>query len=308
MTTTPEQREALRRLLKEATPVPWTYEAGLSGGWGMTAKLNQGKRGVVFARAPWPMRNAESRANGDLVVAAVNALPSLLEEVEAAERALREEREHACPKCHAPIDDGAHSVACLRSRQQVANTEAFDALRAENKTLKAKVAEAEAERDELKNALLYIRDCPGGSELLDEAKALCANYGQETAEERDELREELTASKAQVEAMRGALEAFSPHLDRAEDAMERSNSYNAEEMQAFYDARAKLFASPPGVRVGVTPETKAKVRAALASWVKVMDDMDSDPDDPATAIRQQYHGKRIAQTREALALLDGEKP
>ncbi len=44
-------------------------------------------------------------------------------------------------------------------------------------------------------------------------------------------------------------------------------------------------------------------RAALDSWVKVMDSMRNDPDDPATAIREQFHGKRLQMSRDALALL-----
>lgn len=40
--------------------------------------------------------------------------------------------------------------------------------------------------------------------------------------------------------------------------------------------------------------------AALKSWVDVMEEMRSDPADPVTAIREKYHGKRLAQSRAAL--------
>lgn len=42
------------------------------------------------------------------------------------------------------------------------------------------------------------------------------------------------------------------------------------------------------------------MQAALESWVGVMDKMSQDPDDPVTQIREQYHGKRLAQSREAI--------
>jgi hypothetical protein len=44
--------------------------------------------------------------------------------------------------------------------------------------------------------------------------------------------------------------------------------------------------------------------AMLASWVKVMDDMRADPDDPTTAIQEHFHGKRIKLSREAVAAVE----
>lgn len=68
------------------------------------------------------------------------------------------------------------------------------------------------------------------------------------------------------------------------------------------------FPTPPSeaVRSDVAPEQRYLAAidalvAALTSWVDVMDKLSQDPDDPAVVFRNTYHGKRLEQSRAALA-------
>jgi hypothetical protein len=81
MTTTPETIAELKRLLAEAAPGPWWNESG-----------------TIHCKAPeWTEANhacchpvrCEADEEADLIAAAVNALPSLLADLEAAQAALQ---------------------------------------------------------------------------------------------------------------------------------------------------------------------------------------------------------------------------
>lgn len=91
----------LRRLLEGATEGPWAYRPDEFDDWGVvrSAPDNEGRRWVVCqARLPYKGSddlNAHRRAGTDpyeadarLIVAAVNALPSHLDRIEALEAAL----------------------------------------------------------------------------------------------------------------------------------------------------------------------------------------------------------------------------
>jgi hypothetical protein len=86
MTTTPETIAELRKLLAEATPGPWEIAS--------TPKICKSGKGVL-AVIPTTATDGvmEWCANKQLIAAAVNALPSLLSDLEAAqnrEQVLRE--------------------------------------------------------------------------------------------------------------------------------------------------------------------------------------------------------------------------
>jgi hypothetical protein len=71
----------LRKLLAAATPLPWYGKWNISTAHGDLIASTD----VSLASDP-----EESDANGDLIVAAVNALPALLDELDAVRADLRE--------------------------------------------------------------------------------------------------------------------------------------------------------------------------------------------------------------------------
>jgi hypothetical protein len=101
MTTTPETIAELRRLLAEATPGPWQAHADMSssGKHRRSWLAAEGKPRVadtasVNLHRPHHLYPQDS-LNAALIAAAVNALPSLLSDLEAAQKALAEIRELA---------------------------------------------------------------------------------------------------------------------------------------------------------------------------------------------------------------------
>jgi hypothetical protein len=101
MTTTPETIAELKRLLAEATPGQWWNESG-----------------TIHCKAPeWTEANhacchpvrCETDEEADLIAAAVNALPSLLSDLEAAqkrEQVLREALNSAADELTRLIERG----------------------------------------------------------------------------------------------------------------------------------------------------------------------------------------------------------
>ena len=81
MTTTPEAIAELKRLLDEATPGPWylDYDKGNNRGF-MTDKAVLGSVRIAY------VDHKQYKANGEIVCAAVNALPSLLADLVAAQK------------------------------------------------------------------------------------------------------------------------------------------------------------------------------------------------------------------------------
>jgi hypothetical protein len=69
----------LRALLAKATPGPWRFHAPING---VTAK--RGKFDVVYAQ-PYEGGGLSRHEDGELIAAAVNALPGLLARLELAE-------------------------------------------------------------------------------------------------------------------------------------------------------------------------------------------------------------------------------
>ena len=85
MTTTPETVEELKRLLAEATPGPWSVR-GLS----VEAVANGGMMGTICQK--WDSHtipDATQDKNMELIVAAFNALPSLLDDIELLRESLQ---------------------------------------------------------------------------------------------------------------------------------------------------------------------------------------------------------------------------
>ena len=84
-------RTELRRLLDEATPGPWAlYDGWLHEGRAYVARIGNAAGNGIWASA---IDMAGEVADFELIVAAVNALPSLLDQLDAAEAALARVRE-----------------------------------------------------------------------------------------------------------------------------------------------------------------------------------------------------------------------
>lgn len=73
--TTPEGRAELRDLLRRTTPLPWSAQPGLNGRDDVRARWTGGPT-VVVAQV------SRVRPDAELIVAAVNALPALLDEID----------------------------------------------------------------------------------------------------------------------------------------------------------------------------------------------------------------------------------
>ena len=87
MTTTPETIAELKRLLAEATPGPWTFDGADIRA---TCDPSRDAKKPFYIALKQPaggveMNNAQ-QANCQLIAAAVNALPSLLSDLEAAQK------------------------------------------------------------------------------------------------------------------------------------------------------------------------------------------------------------------------------
>lgn len=81
------------------------------------------------------------------------------------------------------------------------------------------------------------------------------------------------------------------------------------------ELRADLAKHPHQIAQELCDRQSAQLRAerdllriTLKSWVDVMDQMALEPDDPAAEIREQYHGKRLLESKRALAITDPDKP
>lgn len=92
--------EELKRLAKEATPGPWMAAAKPSSvvGWPVVSQtgrvicdVNYVQHSQIDLPVPGDRAfNTESKANAHLIVAAVNSLPALIEEVERLREALQQ--------------------------------------------------------------------------------------------------------------------------------------------------------------------------------------------------------------------------
>jgi hypothetical protein len=98
MTTTPEKIAELRRLLDEAAPRPWYRtgplaedETGVAGGvrMGLLSEPDGDEAKQT------DLIDDPKESDYDLIAAAVNALPSLLSDLKAAQKALAEIRDLA---------------------------------------------------------------------------------------------------------------------------------------------------------------------------------------------------------------------
>ena len=83
--------ERLRALLAEATPGPWRTSVGRRGAAALAAERPGLLLAEVFTHGDYIF--AERHQNADLIAAAVNALPALLDVAEAARR-LRDDLKH----------------------------------------------------------------------------------------------------------------------------------------------------------------------------------------------------------------------
>ena len=102
-------RTELRRLLEKATPGPWAlYDGWLHEGRAHVARIGNAAGNGIGA----PITDmAGEIADFELIVAAVNALPSLLDQLDAAEAALARVRElHASSGTAESQGYGAHGV------------------------------------------------------------------------------------------------------------------------------------------------------------------------------------------------------
>ena len=80
---TPELIKLLRELLAKATRLPWRAACDSDGSFDIWALEQFQACTCVAQRGPWRAHAEESRANAELIVTLVNALPDLLAALEA---------------------------------------------------------------------------------------------------------------------------------------------------------------------------------------------------------------------------------
>lgn len=114
MTLTPEQRDGLRALAEKATPGPWRADECLPASPGQFAVVTPREENAPYADqpaqyvTPWGLTGTDAA----LIAAMRNALPAILDALDAAEAAVQRVRDLHTPRVEEAITGACADEEC----------------------------------------------------------------------------------------------------------------------------------------------------------------------------------------------------